>query len=864
MKRFIIRLSLFAMSLAIGVVACSEYDDSDIKSDISDLQSRVSALEEIVENLQSEMISIQTIVSAISSGDWIVSVTSFSEDNSSGYYITFNSLGTITIYNGADGADGYTPVISVTMIDGIYYWVIDGTILTDSSGNPIAVSPDDGSEGVTPLLKIDDNGDWYYSVDGGSSWNYLSDGLWGSTAESDSLFASVEQDDEYVYFTLLDGTILTVCKGTPFTISLSSYAVQVAAGSSVSVDYTLVGGDSSTIIRTYAQDGYTATVNPSDTLSGIITIVAPTESESSTDIMVFISDGGQKFYMASISVNGTQAYIFTVESIDNFSYEGGSTSFTITSYNTVSQNVFASPWTIEFVEELEEGEYSVISRPDWLTISLTSGEGGLAGDIVNLIVEAQEAQDLNDHDNNLKSATAVNNYDLSTKGGSTSINTANCYIVNSAGTYSLPLVYGNAIVDGETNEGAYTASVTGTYILSQLVNHRDTVITSPYIYENYGCTPAGATLLWEDVDGLVTDVAIDADSKNLTFSIPSSTIAQGNAVVAVLDADGVIMWSWHIWVTDYVPELDASMDDLNRDKVVYNNSSMDFTIMPINLGWCFTEETHYDGREVLVRVTQVETSDTFVFTVTQDEKDIWKGNNTFYQWGRKDPLVGGICNSEGESVQKNYWTGDESYSYSIAATGVTIGESIQNPLTCYAWNLGTNAWWQDSPYSNLWRNDDSTGALSNTVITSSDKTIYDPSPVGYSVPPYGTFSGTTLSGSMATSMSSVNTLTATFDELSSDEGSFFFCNPQTSSGSYDTEGGSYHLSIPGFYSSDGEYYSKGYCVYYWTASYSKPLGKVSPAGKFACCLVIQEGIISPVGGFCSSYGGAIRPTRMSE
>ena len=40
---------------------------------------------------------------------------------------------------------------------------------------------------------------------------------------------------------------------------------------------------------------------------------------------------------------------------------------------------------------------------------------------------------------------------------------------------------------------------------------------------------------------------------NTRFDVDHSTIRQGNAVVAVLDASGMIMWSWHIWVTDYVP-----------------------------------------------------------------------------------------------------------------------------------------------------------------------------------------------------------------------------------------------------------------------------------------------------------------------
>ncbi len=66
----------------------------------------------------------------------------------------------------------------------------------------------------------------------------------------------------------------------------------------------------------------------------------------------------------------------------------------------------------------------------------------------------------------LQAATpVVGTYDLSTKGGTTAMNTANCYIINAPGRYSLPLVYGNAIKNGATNSSAYISNATGTGIL---------------------------------------------------------------------------------------------------------------------------------------------------------------------------------------------------------------------------------------------------------------------------------------------------------------------------------------------------------------------------------------------------------------
>ncbi|MBO5626683.1 MAG: hypothetical protein J5953_12975 [Prevotella sp.] len=57
------------------------------------------------------------------------------------------------------------------------------------------------------------------------------------------------------------------------------------------------------------------------------------------------------------------------------------------------------------------------------------------------------------------------------------------------------------------------------------------------------------SLVWKDVStDIVTDLAVSGDF--LTFSVPQSAIMQGNAVVAVKDGDGKIMWSWHLWFTD--------------------------------------------------------------------------------------------------------------------------------------------------------------------------------------------------------------------------------------------------------------------------------------------------------------------------
>ena len=59
-------------------------------------------------------------------------------------------------------------------------------------------------------------------------------------------------------------------------------------------------------------------------------------------------------------------------------------------------------------------------------------------------------------------------------GGTTVMRTANCYVINAPGTYSLPLVYGNAIdyavcpTNGK-NISAYTSQSNLTHVLKKLL-----------------------------------------------------------------------------------------------------------------------------------------------------------------------------------------------------------------------------------------------------------------------------------------------------------------------------------------------------------------------------------------------------------
>ena len=168
------------------LMACTteKFDPTEIWDNIHSLDERVTSLEQLCREMNTNIGSLQTIVSALEKQDYIKNVSPVSEDGAViGYTITFAQSGTVTIYHGKDGAKGEqgdkgetgdkgdtgavgpqgpqgeqgekgeageTPVIGVAKdTDGVYYWTLNGGWLVDESGNKIPTTGKDGTQGET-------------------------------------------------------------------------------------------------------------------------------------------------------------------------------------------------------------------------------------------------------------------------------------------------------------------------------------------------------------------------------------------------------------------------------------------------------------------------------------------------------------------------------------------------------------------------------------------------------------------------------------------------------------------------------------------------------------------------------------------
>ena len=223
---------------------------------------------------------------------------------------------------------------------------------------------------------------------------------------------------------------------------------------------------------------------------------------------------------------------------------------------------------------------------------------------------------------------------------------ANCYIISEAGDYRIQAVKGNSREPvGE-------------------------VSAVEVLWETFGTDTA------PQPGDLIAEVSYDSDKNTIVFSTGAEFL-KGNAAIAAKDAEGTILWSWHIWMTDKP-----------KDQA-YNNGAG--TMMDRNLG--ATSATPGDAGAL----------------------------GLLYQWGRKDPFPGSSSISENIAAKATL----ARWPQELISKGVSIDYTVQNPTIIISTIYGVYDW--------LLTED---GSMDNTRWQA-EKTIYDPCPAGYRVPDGG-------------------------------------------------------------------------------------------------------------------------------
>lgn len=347
--------------------------------------------------------------------------------------------------------------------------------------------------------------------------------------------------------------------------------------------------------------------------------------------------------------------------------------------------------------------------------------------------------------------------------------TANCYLIHDHGYYSFPTVYGNAIKNGADNTSAYTYGGNPDdnakpFILESYVGQDDMPIMGPDIPN-----VDNVALVWQDSPDLVSDIHLNSTGDSVCFRVAKGAINQGNAMIAVRNASNEILWSWHIWVTPY----DLNTGLIETTSTGYDQNKYQFTAY--NLGFCDRHEADEDEINFKIRMTATSpdgTTKTVVYARALSQIPIvasFAGDNTYYQWGRKDPMLGGIWNTETLAIpsdaptqynmrNKRYYPGE--YTITRDDCQKTIGDAISNPNVFFMHDNMSGKrpsfddyWkrhWHDgskkgskSTIMNYWDSTlDKLGTANSSVFPNGErptKTIYDPCPAGFCVPPPNAF-----------------------------------------------------------------------------------------------------------------------------
>lgn len=287
MKKILTLLSALTLTLFFAV---SCYDDSELRERMENAEQRLEALEELCNTLNSNILSLQSIVDAMQDGITILNI----EETENGYIIYFSDGSKIQIDTSFEQP---VPQIGVKEYEGKYYWTVDGEWLTDDNGEKIL------AEAAVPEFKIEDDF-WYVSYDDGVNWIQL------GTSTGDSFFEEVRTDDENVYFVLKDGTTITIAKSKnqpALYLKLDTEElIQMTAGQTVEIGYEIFASENAeTSLRTFEQYGWTVEITPDSENSntGTISITAPSPIRDGK-ILFILSDNKGNYYIHTVEIKG--------------------------------------------------------------------------------------------------------------------------------------------------------------------------------------------------------------------------------------------------------------------------------------------------------------------------------------------------------------------------------------------------------------------------------------------------------------------------------------------------------------------------------------------------------------------------------
>lgn len=434
-------------------------------------------------------------------------------------------------------------------------------------------------------------------------------------------------------------------------IFFDTSAPAINPGQTLEIPFTVTGSEGATLdlVPSVDNSDYSCALGKVDYVNyqGTIKLTAPEVITEATEVKVSLtaSDTHKRSLTKSVSVkvNASEPLTITVlgEPASMAVKTGGSFSLSYKVLNLAPAKITGTPTV-----EVSSGWSTEVSVSEDI-IKVKYNAPASIGQTLEIKISATD-----DHNRKVEYSGSLSIVEITTTAGA-----ANCHVVKPGGTLTIKAVKGNS--------------------------------TTALEFDN-------ATLVWQDAIGLVSSVSGNGSEGVVVVRLADGK--EGNAVVAARDGDRIV-WSWHVWVTDYDPEADIfEWTDAN---------GITYKYMDRNLGALSAEKYSKESLGLM------------------------------YQWGRKDPFPGG--DDVESQIQKRIYdiNGNQIYmkieerpTYNDN-TSTNLQLAIEHPDVFYG--APSSSWpvvdWLTDKAA--LQNNDLWGGKTNA------KTVYDPCPEGWRIPAAG-------------------------------------------------------------------------------------------------------------------------------
>ena len=236
---------------ALGWTSC--VDTEALESKLTDLEGKAEALEQRAAEINSNAISAYKM---IKEGQLVMAVNA--HENGTVYSLDLSDGSTIDIYL-TENDEGITPIVGVDE-DGNWIYSVDGGstfMKMEATGNTEPAT-------VPPQIRVNDDSVWEFSTDGGITWTEVTDADGNKVPAntggfSDSFFESVKYDETNGKLVLGLATgeevEITVSQALSMTVEGYEEGMAISAGTSLELDVTFSEDVTDAVVMAYP-DGW--------------------------------------------------------------------------------------------------------------------------------------------------------------------------------------------------------------------------------------------------------------------------------------------------------------------------------------------------------------------------------------------------------------------------------------------------------------------------------------------------------------------------------------------------------------------------------------------------------------------------------